>query len=482
MPKQNPKPRSLRAQAFEETNYPPDAVGLRCVEVKIPDSVEFMAQLAGLVALATKQFNYQNKDTTRAAAVAQLWRDAYLATDWEGCMNCEDVADCIENNEDTQNALRNWLDNNYQFSPSDFPPNIPLPTAQRTADRAGIFNPTCDHDILWAQSIQLVEWMNDRVSDALEIIEAATNSIEVAGALTQITGFDEVSVDAIFAYGALLQDFIAENYAAAYTTNYRDELACDIFCAAYDDCEISLDDLFNLFKGRVEAYFGASGTFSVLDDVIDYLLGQSIDDTIVADCAFFLLVGGAVLANWVVGGLGNDLEIGTKVLNLLLKLAVNDANNDWLFLCSECVFEECIDPSSPQAAIISGEWSSDAKYDQFAHATDNAVGAKFEFVLPSPVELVNFTVNTQSLGSGGTANQGYIKFYLGVTLQATPFQFSRPADGGYVWKLNNASAGGVATFDDTTNAGIEFDRVEIFHQHNGKPADVYAKVCFSGIV
>jgi len=392
--------RSIRAQAFEESNYPSTIEGFRCVSVMVPDSVEYMAQLAGMVALATKQFNYQNKDTTRAAAVTRNWREAYLLTDWEGCMDCEDVADCIENSEAVHEKLTNWLNSNYNFSDSDYPPNIPLPASQRNADRAGVFNPSCDLDILWAQSLQLVEWMNSIISDALEKVEATTNTFEFAGAIAQITGLDEVSVDAVLSYGNLLQEFIGENYEAGYTTTYRDNLACEIFCAAQSDCEISVEDLFNLFKARVEDYFGTSGTFGVLDDVIDYLTGSAIDSDIVVDAAFFLLWGGVSLANWIVGGLNNDVQIGTKALNLLLKLAVNDANDDWILLCDDCPeawavsFPDELPFSTFTALTYSGATTTidSDSIDGHTNAGNNAVFLNFEIELDGNISKIEFDV------------------------------------------------------------------------------------------
>jgi len=313
--------------------------GSRRMVICVPDNVEWLSLVTGCLAQLTFGW-YYNKNSGDWEAARDRAKQMYFEfQDQNGLcdmIDCDEVADCIESSENVQQAIRNWLDANYQFSNSDYPPNIPLPAAERSADRAGVFNPGCDLDILWAQSLQLVEWMNERVSQALDVIEATTNTFEFAGAVSQITGLDEISVDAAFAYGGLLQEFIGENYAAGYSDIYRDTLACEIFCAAQNDCEISLDDLFNLFKTRVENYFGTSGTFGVLDDVIDYLTGSAIDGTIVVDAAFFLLWGGVSLANWIVGGLTNNMEIGTKSLNLLLKLAVNDANNDWQLLCGEC--------------------------------------------------------------------------------------------------------------------------------------------------
>jgi hypothetical protein len=377
--------------------------GSRRMVLCVPDNVEWLSLVTGCLAQLTFGW-YYNKNSGDWEAARDRAKQMYFEfQDQNGLcdvIDCDEVADCIESSENVQQAIRNWLDANYQFSPSDYPPNVPLPTDQRNADRAGVFNPSCDPDILWAQSVQLVEWMNERISQALDVIEATTNTFEFAGAVAQITGLDEISVDAAFAYGGLLQEFIGENYAAGYSDVYRDELACVIFCAAQGDCEISLDDLFNLFAGRVQAYFGTSGAFGVLDDVIDYLTGSAIDGTIVVDAAFFLLWGGVSLANWIVGGLANDVEIGTKSLNLLLKLAVNDANDDWILLCDDCPeawavsFPDELPFSTFTALTYSGATTTiDAdSIDGHTDTGDTAVFLNFEIDLDGDISKVEFDV------------------------------------------------------------------------------------------
>lgn len=318
---------------------PIDTEDTQKIVVCIPNTVEWLSLFTGLVSQLRYGW-YWDRTTGDLDAIRDRAQRVYFEMqDQNGdciVLDCDEVANCIETSEAVQDAIRNWLNNNYNFSASDYPPNIPLPASERSKDRAGVFNPDCDPDVLWAQSQQLVGWMDETITQALEAAEAASNTIEVAQVITSITGLDEVSADAVVGYGALLQDMIAENYAAGYSPTYRDNLSCEIFCAAKDDCEISIDDLFNIFKGRVEAYFGSAGTFDVLDDVIDYLTGNVIDTVIVVDAAFFLMWGGITLANWVVGGLAKDVEIGTKMLNTLLKLAVNDANSDWELLCEDC--------------------------------------------------------------------------------------------------------------------------------------------------
>lgn len=255
---------------------------------------------------------------------------------------CAEIINCIENDNDVKQALMSFLAANWQFAPSDNPPNLPNPDSAN--DIAGIHNPTCDPDVTWAQAWQIVEWSVTIVSDALQIIETETNVVEVVGAVSQMTGLDESSVDAIVSYINLLQEFIAENYDAAVTEAYMQDLACQIFCIASIDCEISIDTIYFILEARVMSYFETSGTFTSLDDVIDFLTSGDLDTEIVADAALWLVWGGAKLANWFMNGASNGrVDIGSRILQTLLKLAVNDANNDWATLCIYCAWCNYLD-------------------------------------------------------------------------------------------------------------------------------------------
>lgn len=325
MPKQNPKPRSLRAQAFEESNYPA-AVGLRCVEVQIPDDDAYAVQLAGLIALATKQFNYQNKDEAQAAIVAGLWRDAYVATDWEGCMTCEDVRDCIETNQDVRDAIIGAANG------SQYPPNQPLPESELTRNLAAGTNPTCDLDIVWAQALAIVQETNRLIVDMLERMEIQSNAVELAGVAASAPGLENLGISSITDFINITQEAIAENYNAAYDTDYENELACEIFCACRVDCEVTVDRIYEIILARAQASIsGVTGDWLTIVGFLLDLADYEITTVNVADFVFLLCWGGLKLANWL-----TPFDIGTKILELVLSLSVNDANDDWELLCTDC--------------------------------------------------------------------------------------------------------------------------------------------------
>jgi len=74
----------------------PDVEGLRCVEILIPDDDAFMPLLGGLVKLAGRSFNYRGGAQEHRYRLAEMWRTAYDETDWEQCMNCEQLLECLQ--------------------------------------------------------------------------------------------------------------------------------------------------------------------------------------------------------------------------------------------------------------------------------------------------------------------------------------------------------------------------------------------------
>lgn len=69
---------------FREWMYPVVSE-TRCVKVRIPDSDQHAGLLAGVMALLTKDENWQAEEGETSGDLADIWAEAYLETDWEGC-------------------------------------------------------------------------------------------------------------------------------------------------------------------------------------------------------------------------------------------------------------------------------------------------------------------------------------------------------------------------------------------------------------
>ena len=69
---------------FREEQYP-ETTTTRCLKIYVPDDDSFLAMLASMINLLGNELNYVQTDDVLAAKHAQIWRDAYLLTDWLEC-------------------------------------------------------------------------------------------------------------------------------------------------------------------------------------------------------------------------------------------------------------------------------------------------------------------------------------------------------------------------------------------------------------
>lgn len=66
--------------------------GTLCVQVQVPDDLEHLALLQGLMARLTVAENWQG-DAADTVPLAARWQQAYIDTDWSNCLNVDQTAD-----------------------------------------------------------------------------------------------------------------------------------------------------------------------------------------------------------------------------------------------------------------------------------------------------------------------------------------------------------------------------------------------------
>jgi hypothetical protein len=404
--------RRLRGNAFKEEQYP-EVSELRCITIKIPDSVEFVAQLQGLIAMATKQFQYQNWNSEHAKIISSQWRNAYDETDWDGCMDCEDVQDCIETHEGTQDAIKNVI-NNYLDANNQLPIGEPIPDSRSNYNLATDTNNTCDLDILWAQCLMVVKTTNDIIDDLLQKFEGLTNPAETFAAAASAIPVGGGTIAAIPNYIQLVQEFITENYAADYTTTpitgYEDMLACELFCVCKYDCAITIERFYTILLNRViDRYDTAVPAISILNDLASYLVGIDVGGDQVADMAFLTIWGGLKLANFIAGGLLNRPHIGDGVISMWLLLAMDNPNPDWSIICEECPeYESLFYDPNPYPVEDSGlEINADG--GTFTGGDNRVINTPFQAEIILPVERRVVTIYVTMAFGEETGNEVIIE-------------------------------------------------------------------------
>lgn len=95
---------------------------LQCVTLYFPAGDEFKWLLAGLLRLPAVASSYQDPDSEQAQGLADIWRDGYDLTDWEGCVLPAEVS--------AQGRAAFWSRTPGGYESGGFPMTVSLNTGQ----------------------------------------------------------------------------------------------------------------------------------------------------------------------------------------------------------------------------------------------------------------------------------------------------------------------------------------------------------------
>lgn len=333
-----------------------------------------------------------------ALIVWQIWARALMCAQF-----CEEVAECLETeNPAVVEALAQLIKNN--------------PTILQALVDAGVQNgggtpgqeiseeqanqdilpenvkpdDECDLDALWGGMLYLVQSGNRSIVDFLETIEAASNALEAmaisAGAIPAAGN----SVSAGFEFANALQEFFAENYAANYTEGYEQGLACDLFCVARGDCELSIDDMINTINQRFPEPFDTVTFAAIMVRIGSGSIPGNFVGTAICD-AMFLLYFTALKFGQQFGDV-----IGLRPLPVIISLGADQlASDNWEVLCDcpECGIEHTITigTAGMDGDIISAATALINRLD----TTGDAYGRRIEVEFASPVTSISLGWNTE---------------------------------------------------------------------------------------
>lgn len=271
-----------------------------------------------------------------------LWQEVYKVANF-----CAAVAECIENSDAVKTALDSAIasllsDNDSltynavsslsQQAARDFY-GANLSSERMTQDLVGGTNPTCDLDILYGQCLSICVAVNRAITDGLQKVESASNAGELGIAVAELPLLNLVTrntgITSVIEIADKAIEFLAEGYLAAYDEAKEIEYACAIFCACQDDCQITIERLFDVFHTIVSEH----GTFPIFGNFADWLSWFSsavISGGIVADVAFFAAFGALKTANFLFFGAAD------WILDVQIQRAANNPDGDWTFCdCGE---------------------------------------------------------------------------------------------------------------------------------------------------
>jgi hypothetical protein len=309
-----------------------------CLNITIPNAPEYKQALRGVISDLGKYWTWQQtvgESNENAQTAAELWRKAATTMVYsDECggddMSCDDVADCIENDAGTQAALAAIVSS--QTTPgTTATPGQPMTPGQYNANLTPTDN--CDPDVFWAQCSQLVDYTISAGKDILEKIEIYTNALEAAQFIEMVpilgTIIDEVQIDQFLEFADWTIEVATEIFDAADTQINREAIMCAIFCAQKDSCEITIQRLWEIENERLGGILDPA-SITTVEGLLSTMIALGTNPALPLDVWFTFVIAMAKIAGYF-GIKGID-----QSLNLILKLAENDANNDWELLCEDC--------------------------------------------------------------------------------------------------------------------------------------------------
>lgn len=302
--------------------------GSKAFTICVPDDPFFYGVVMGALKVTTFNYYWQGSSADIEAVTDRMKTMYYTYQDQDGCMDCAQVADCIENDAATQEAIANAIRTSTSIQDAlrdaydefqrgkDMPPDV---TGQ---DVTGA-NPGCNLDKLWGWIIAGVNEMDTNNRDSQQVFETLSNQWErISTLVAAIPGVGVLPVDEIIQYAqGLWSDDLIDAYEANDTLTYRRQIACDLFCMARDNgCALTLDMMLNYFLERI-AYSG----LQTVGNIVGYLIGGTwsgtqINDTFYIAQLVFLKFGNAFFK-----------LIGIKPIEIMFQLG--EPSDDWTLLC-----------------------------------------------------------------------------------------------------------------------------------------------------
>lgn len=316
---------------------PVDPGSFTYVCLPVPNHTLYRQALRGVLSDLGKPWTWRmvSGETNEGAyQAAELWRAAIADAVWssecgEG-MSCEDVADCIETNEATRTLIQQ-IANQVVQPQTVFPPGQPLTPTQANTP----LNPIdgCDHDVFWAQCLQFTQYLTQAGLDFIEKIEVYSNAVEAAQfiEMAPVLGsiVDEVQLDQFLEFINWAIETVGEAYAADLTQEAIEGIACAYFCAGFDDCALTIERVWQVHNERLGGVLTPS-SIETIGDLVTAVTTILTNPALAVDIWLVTLAGIAKFLGFI-GVRGID-----QTLAITLKVAVNDASNDWETLCTDC--------------------------------------------------------------------------------------------------------------------------------------------------
>lgn len=384
--------------------------GRLCFKLSVPNTLEYKAALMGAVGTLGYWFTWQHTQADysnipeRNIEAAELWTQVLSEAVWSECMEiCEQIINCIVNDEDVQNALRNFVLGDEAIN--NYINNIASYQVLSAANRAqNLLKPdACEEGFIFNQASVLVSLLNSLSTDILQAIEVLTNGLERAeqlvSAIPAIGGL--FPLDELIGLADQVAEEVYEGYEGDWDEGLYDDLRCAIFCLIKDDCEMNIDTVITFYEGKLSASL-PTDPVQMFTALLEYILGGLFPEDAAVYAMHLLVLSAIRLSQEVVG-----VDFATMGLRIIA--AGDESDNDWEIICEECGSEiwdewdfstgDMFDfYAAPGFATFSSGWGIDADPTQIAFKRADA-GQAYDAVEIYFDQVVAGTMIASSVGN-----------------------------------------------------------------------------------
>lgn len=378
----------------------------------IPNSPEWRQIYMGTLQIMAQWWYWQVDNPIDAQDVVQRVMECAAITggNYEGCMelDCNDVLECIETNEDIQRAIANFAGIS----------NVDSGSTENSGNLSSelVNNPDgCDDDIIFGMCVQLVEFADRLIKDLFEQLDASQlASVNVGYIIKLIPVLETLPLDEAFEFTNKVVNDMEIAYLSASTQLLKDEIACDLFCIAKaNDCVLTLEAVRDYYQEKADIVFSYDDVFAF---IVDFTNGTFIGNAVYygMNILFFQI--------FVFGG--KFLEYYFRDYLRVIQSMYNDPNSDWSTLCDECgwVWESNFLDSEniwqPQGSAYGDRatWTVDVGYESVDIQTSGTVYSRIclietdEFT-PTAIDRIVLTYDV-TIGTYDVTTQNAIQLVL----------------------------------------------------------------------
>lgn len=407
--------------------------GSKPLVICVPDDPFFYGVVAGALKVALFRYYWQGTDEQIDAVTARMSQMYYEYQEQNGCMEiiCDIVADCLtEGYENLINSLAGAIQNNQTLinaistavtNAGSGIPGDPLEPEQSQRDNlpenVRDEEGDCILDNLWGAMLYTVQSGNRVITDFFEVLEVASNTLESMEIVSKAIPAAGDYISAAAGFADQIGEVIAEGYAGAYTEAYEQSLACDLFCVARTNCELSIDAIIDVINARLSAPMDLADFGEIMTGIAS---GEWVGDEI-ADVAFL-----TYFAALKFGQQFSD-TIGIRPLSVIMSLGADQlASDNWEVLCDcpECGIGYTVDTGTETPPDIVS--ASTELVTTLVDPMLDAYARRIVLTFAVPVSSIAFGWNTEGAGDNMFAKLGDDDYVTlpspsgSMTLEGTP--------------------------------------------------------------